>query len=288
MRTDDLALFRSPLLPDEQLRFDGRLCDDQLGDGILSAGRHVVGYVEVGVAAFVAPNINWGGEDIRMLEEGNWIRTAWDFWREHQMPQTRDIIRQYLEADGWVVELGCGPGGGLAPRVLIENPAARIIMNDLSIRILHLQRAQIATEKVGKNVLFAAYDICESLLRPTTVAAVCSCGGLSGTGERAPEAIAAAFDALQPGGRLFVLELSFDAPEFRGLPDEVRACFGMGDPWPERLLRAGFVIESEETWKGAALDDPKDGGLAQTLIDLGVKAHKHHQSIIARKPDVVK
>jgi len=285
VRADDLSLFQSPLLPGEELRFEGKLDGEHLAEGLLCAGWHVVGYVEEGVASLCAPNLNWRDDDLAKLKEGNWIQRNRDWWRSTQPgPVGSRFVREFVKTQGRMVEVGCGPGGGITPRVLLDNRDCRIIMNDISNRILQLQRDQMKKEGVGSNVIFMAYDMMKKVLRPETVDAVSSFGGFGETGGKADMAISVAYDALVPGGLLYVSELDHDSDEYRALPDDIKTRFGLTEGWRARLERAGFEITQYAATQGELMDDPEDGGLAKAVMERGITLHKNHAQIIARKP----
>jgi len=46
----------------------------------------------------------------------------------------------------------------------------------------------------------------------------------------------------------------------------------------------GFTIKGHELVRGPAMDDPNDGGLARTALELGIVLHKDFDYIVARKP----
>jgi hypothetical protein len=285
MRETDLGILASPLAPGEELCFEGREADGLLQDGLLCAGRHVVGYVESGVASLVAPDLNWPVESISKAKAGKWVENAWRRWRRDDVSHQMCEFADELADAGTVLEVGCGPGGGLTPGVLQRNPDARVIMNELSIRLLHLWRAHLRRAHTGANVLFVAYDASMlGVLRPNTVQAIANSHGFGST-EDPDQALLAAYCAAAPGALVRFTDLVVDPEEWRRLPESFRQKWSkiVCDGWCERLTKAGFEIESHELVNGPLMD-PDEGGLPSEANALGFRLHKSFEYIRARKP----
>jgi SAM-dependent methyltransferase len=292
MRKDDLSIFQSPLLPDEELRFVGRADNgDDISDGLLCAGNSVVGYVEDGVPSLTAPHQNSFDSQVDEIRGEDWVGRSWES-RKNLPPEAREgplrlfyheFPRRLAEVDGLVLEIAAGPGAGLTPGTLLANPDARVLLSDVSIGILQLQREYLTRARIGPNVILAAWDATERVLRPETVAAVSSALGFCSTPD-AGLAIRAAFEALVPGGRVFMCETARGTDEIAALPEWIRERYGLDGNWLDDLRGIGFDVESHELYPGEPMTDPDDGGLPKDIIENGLTLHRGRDLIVARKP----
>ena len=286
MRDADLALFRSELCPSESLRFEGKQENGELSGGLICAGQAVVGYVESGVASFVAPNLNWPEASIAKAREEGWIPRNWERWRKKDHhPFMLDLAEEIAGRRGLVCEVACGPGGGLLPGVLACDPEAAVVLNDISVRVLQLYREFLREENIGPNVCPVAFDATRNAVRDGVLATVSSCAGFTSISD--PEAaVRAAFTALEPGGCLFSFEMVADPEEWESLPPDFREKWDkvVHASWRPRFESTGFYVESSE-YKSGPLMDPNEGDFPKQAHELGFRLHKHFECIRARKPD---
>jgi len=295
MRESDLPIFRSPLLPDEDIRFEGETNDGgELDHRLLCAGNCVVGYVRDGVASLTAPHQNsFDGEAGETARTENWVGRNWDRWTKGADYKSRGILRlidrefaeRLGETDGLVLEIAAGPGAGFTPGVLLANRDARVLLNDVSIGILRLQREYIRRENVGPNAMLAAWDATERVLRPETVAAVSSLVGFCST-PNPDMAVGAAFEALVPGGRVFMAEVARGTGEIDALPKWIKEKYKkqLLGSWTDDLEGMGFQVENHEVVPGDLMTDADDGGLPKDVIEGGHTLHYTFDYIVARKP----
>jgi hypothetical protein len=296
VRKDDLSILRSPLVSDEDIRFEGETNDDgELDHGLLCAGNSVVGYVEDGVPSLTAPPAGPDGDNVRKwVDEArgeNYVGHNWDRWlrdtafliRGFLRPLDREFASRLAETDGTVLEIAAGPGAGFTPGILLANRDARVLLNDVSIGILQLQREYMRREGFGPNVSFAAWDATERVLRPETVGAVSSWIGFCSTPD-AGLAIRAAFETLVPGGRVFMCETARGTDEIAALPEWIRERYDLEGSWLDDLEEIGFEVEIHETLQGELMTDPDDSGLAKDVIENGLTMHRAWDYIAARKP----
>jgi len=90
-------------------------------------------------------------------------------------------------------------------------------VNDVSARLLQLQREQPIKEGVGANTQYVVFDATKRVLRPETVQVISDMAGYENTPD--PEAgFRAGFEALVPGGRIFSTNHVFDTTVFDGAP----------------------------------------------------------------------
>ena len=296
MLKDDLAIFHSPLLPGESIRFKGDLDDDNhLHCGILSGNTHVIGYVEDGVASFVAPELNWANGGIDKLREDGAVRNCWDRWQTRNMEGTayegrtsekmKELVDTLAEMNGTMLEIGAGPGGGLSPGVLLKNPDRRIVMNELSIGILHLHREQALEKSIGRNVMYVVYDATTRILRPSSVQAVSDWFGTGNTGDSVA-GLKAAYEALEPGGYIVTLNGCRNAEEMARMPESFMNRWGkhIRQTYRPVLEEIGFIVETCEV-----LDEreqpPEDSGFSTEAFELGHTVSIAFECIEARKPE---
>ena len=76
------------------------------------------------------------------------------------------------EAEGIILEIATGPGGGNFPPVLHRNPSKRIIVNDISTGVLGLWDEYLIRHELGEKVLLAAFDARKAVLRSSCIDAV--------------------------------------------------------------------------------------------------------------------
>jgi ubiquinone/menaquinone biosynthesis C-methylase UbiE len=292
MQKDYLAVFRSPLRPDEDIRFIGESNGDDMEHGLLCAGNSVVGYVKHGIPSFTAPNQHPESFDstVEKIRSEGWIERNWERWRSgankkdhrYKLYHT-EFPRQIAETNGLIVEIGTGPGAGFVPGVLERNRKARILLNDVSIGILHSQKEYISREGVGPNVQYAAWDAMEHVLRPSSVAVVSSAGGIGNIPDW-NRTISALSEALIPGGRMFMSEIARSTDRMNALPEWIREEYDLKGSWQEDLESAGFEVESYDVIHGAQITDPNESGLAKDVIEAGHALYQEREYLIARKP----
>jgi SAM-dependent methyltransferase len=290
LQKDELTIFRSPLLPDEDIRFIGESNGDDIEHGLLCAGNSVVGYVEHGIPSFTVPHQSSFDSDVDKIRSENWVGRSWEKWSDCAVEENdlsriydSDIPRLLAETDGLILEIAAGPGAGFTPGILLKNPEARILLNDFSIGILRLQKAHATSSCVGPNILFAAWDATEHALRPETIVAASSAVGICNVSNPLL-AIEATFEALVPGGRLYMIELARDTERIVALPEWIRRKYGLYGSWMDDLERTGFRIESHALISGNPVTDPEDGGLVKDAIESGHTIYRDWDVIVARKP----
>jgi hypothetical protein len=292
MQKDDLAMFRSPLLPDDDIRFIGESNGDDIEHGLLCAGNSVVGYVEYGIPSFTAPNQHPESFDstVDKIRREGWIVRSWEKWRSGAMKKDSrytllhtEFPRQIAETNGLIVEIGTGPGAGFVPGVLEHNREARILLNDVSIGILRLQKEYISREGVGPNVQYAAWDAKEHVLSPGSIAVVSSAGGIGNIPD-CNRAIDALSEALSPGGCLFMVEVARSTDRMNALPEWIREEYDLNGSWQEDLESAGLEVESYDVVHGEQITDPNESGLAKDVIEAGHALYQEREYLIARKP----
>ena len=198
------------------------------------------------------------------------------------------ICNAALSTGGPILEVAAGPGGGNLSPILHIDPHIPVIVNDIEPRILALCRDHLAEAVPGNNVIPAAFDAAASLLRNDSVPCVSSCGGLSSIKGDKGSAISEAFRALEPGGCLVALEMSFTEETLRNLPASLRSDW-RDDPsiasngWPAALEERGFQVIRDTVTEGRQLHADESGKAAEaSKYGATLRVEYHH--IVARKP----
>jgi ubiE/COQ5 methyltransferase-like protein len=278
MNTELLSILRSPLLPDEPVRFEG-----EGDDGLLCAGVHVVGFVEKGIPSFVAPIAGWGPDGIERLRTEEWITRNWENRRSKSTHEpSQRLIQKLADTGGIMVDIATGPGAGFVPEVLMINPDHRVIMNEISIGILHLQREYLANSEF-QNIEMVAADATKPYLAPGSVDAMASGGGISNTPD-CPAGYRVAFESLRPGGLLAVCEFVHSADEIAQLPKEMIDRCSPVTTWTDVIEGVGFEIESVDIEHETEPQNPEDSGWSGEAAKHGVVVYKHLEQVIAQKP----
>ncbi|MDP2857316.1 MAG: hypothetical protein Q8P50_04980 [Bacillota bacterium] len=68
------------------------------------------------------------------------------------------FVAEMAASDWLVMEIAAGPGGGHMPRVVLANPHARLLVNDLSHTVLEGWSNALKQYGVGERATFAAFD----------------------------------------------------------------------------------------------------------------------------------
>jgi len=198
-----------------------------------------------------------------------------------------EIAAEVAETDGVLLEIACGPGAGLTPRALLTDPDRRVILNDICTGVLQLHREYLAETGLGANVICMAFDASERVMRPATVDVVSGFLALSFMGgqDANDRGLNAAYEALVPGGKLFIVDKSYDPEEIKLLPVDVRKRLAMDrrTSWPDRLAEVGFEIDECERFPSQAESDPDESVFAKEALAVGVTLQSYAEFVIATK-----
>ena len=287
MKTSWLSLFQQSSNPSAELRFVGMEKGDEVWDGKIIADGEEIGTVCQGVASFVEPGYNWSAESIQRLKESQQITHSWDNSIRHaeQMPLIGAFCEELSTVEGVILEVAAGPGGGNTPAVLVRNPEAQIILNDISHDVLQLWWEFLTEKGDGQNVYPVAFDAREPLLREEGIAMVSNKAGFGNVidGDRALQEV---YRSLMPGGCLFSFELIVNAEKWVKIPEEPRVEWEKNSPLllgcMSSIRKAGFTIERHEITPGRPFV-PEEDGIAQFAEKHGVILHARFEYIKARK-----
>jgi SAM-dependent methyltransferase len=160
-------------------------------------------------------------------------------WQGQQKSDPSDWLgrfsREIAEARGLILETTAGPGGGNLLYILHADDTAIVLVNDLSRMILEDWQQVLRAAGGGRNIAFAAFDACRMPLRPNSIDVVASHGGISNIPGYL-RAVKEIHRVLQPGGRLFSLDLVVNQEDWSKLPAVVRAKWEASSP----ALTSGF------------------------------------------------
>ena len=216
-----------------------------------------------GIAYFVPPAtdpgiLQWEQE---MREEG-WVAYNWrDYWGqsggwadseygpntlgERNREQHRKMAQMMAERGGVILDIGSGPGGGYMPLILQANPAARVIVSDLSHAVVEEWKKFLDRELDSPHVCYAAFDFRDIPFNDCTIDTVSDHGGIFNCLENKAAALREVYRILKPGG-MFVSYGGFVTKEsLAALSEEQRS--ELVRDWPcivenlyEETLLAGF------------------------------------------------
>ena len=290
MKASYLSVFSYPDQPLVNLQFAGIQEGEDLLNGKILADKDVVGEVKNGILILVNPDQEWETKRLGELREGGYIPRNWDneISGSKRNSRRRGFCDELATIDGFILEVGTGPGGGNMCPVLERNPEALIIANDITLAPLRLWEEFFKTEGLGTHVCFAAFDAREKVLRDGSIAAVSSSGGFSNITQSA-KAIQAANKALRPDGMCFMMESRVHSDDWAQMPEDRRRfweerLFGLVEGYEDLVHQAGFLIESKEIIP-VGVYDPEGSGLARDAAKHGVKLRRSIEYLKARKPE---
>ncbi len=175
-------------------------------------------YVLEDIAYFVPKeelprNVQWAND----MVEGQWVSKNWQTCQA-QPNLFRNIAQKICRHGGLIVEIGTGPGGGYMPALLREDPAAHLIVSDLSPTVVREWRKLLETEICPPNLHYAALDNCELPFHDNSIDVISAGGGFGNTEGDKFKALTEIYRVLKPGG-LYVSGDGFVTQEtLRSLP----------------------------------------------------------------------
>lgn len=224
-------------LPDIELllelsRLFGVSVNELLEDNSLISGLAVRPFeTREGIAYFVPPmdkEPEWAEWEREMREEGwiekNW-RDAWDQpggWTDKPKQNRSEKLRvgqKIAERGGTILEIGSGPGGGYMPYILQADPAAQIIVSDLSHTVVQEWKHFLDKELDSPHLCFAALDFCHIPFGDCSVDIVCDHGAvINCIGDRST-ALKEIYRVLKPGGLYVSLNGFVNKQTLAALPE---------------------------------------------------------------------
>ena len=197
------------------------------------------------------------------------------------------FAEELAESDGIMLDVFCGYRGGLVPGVLQRDPDHRIIVNDTSTERLNQYGEFFRRRKIAPEVRLAAYDPLRPALRPASVRNLSSIWGFSNW-MQSDSTLDTAYDVLEPGGRIYLIEGKTDLARFNTLPTEFQKRWrpvlaGLEESWRSKVESAGFEIEHYEE-AGYRRLDPDEGGFPNEAAKYGCSVYTSCEIIRAGKP----
>ncbi len=186
-----------------------------------------------------------------------------------------------------ILELATGPNGGFLPLILLHDPEAHVLLNDILYPLLEQWQTVLRAAEAGRNVGFAAADAHQLPLRSGSIDVIS--GAIPFVEILAPQrAIAEAYRVLRPGGLLVELEGVLVSEDVGRLPPHLRAQLEEDMPaWPTGagpLLRDAGFVDVQETAGSTVRLIPEEGVIPGLAAREGVDMHMQWRFVSARKP----
>ena len=223
------------------------------------------------------------------IDRNSLIRKNWErmLGNRDKRDEYNDWVRAIADQRGLILEVACGPGGGLAPLILDSHPEATLLMNDIGRWILQEWKRLSDTEQLWPNISFAQFDATRCPIRSDSFDCVDSVGGISNI-SGSHLAIREAYRILKPSGTLFMLDAEPDPESFAQLPDGIQNKLRESDPdmgtgYKNRLKNAGFEMLYYAETAGRKLI-PGESALADTAAKYGIVVYLREFKVQARKP----
>ncbi len=162
------------------LSYEGSWDGDFWGTGILK--NNDVSYrVDKGITRFVTENMEtWGDSksvesslssylEFHKMSIDDYIHSIFKAYYDNEkaLLENKSWINEIVSDNKHILEIACGPSGGLSPLILKQNPNAKILMNDLSFFILN-QWNLIKKKYDFHNLYFSLFDLTNSPLKDKT------------------------------------------------------------------------------------------------------------------------
>ncbi len=264
----------------QALLFEGSWDGNRWGSGILktSDGKYSYPVVE-GIPNFVEPSIEaWTEDEIEEIRRGNWIQRNWESQVQQMQTKSRrtEFCHEMAQSNSKILEVGSGPGGGNMPGIVYFNSNAKVMVNDLGLRVLQEWQAFLKRNRIGTNVCFAAFDATCMPIRSETFDIVSSAGGF-GNIPYTDKALQETFRVLKRGGKLYMADGTIKREDFSRFPEEVqmkwKARFlAIVDGYKNMLENAGFTIVSYEE-RDMGVICPDESELGKTAKKYGLTLH---------------
>jgi ubiquinone/menaquinone biosynthesis C-methylase UbiE len=267
----------------EPLTFVGDVDDDRWGDGsLVSADGRLSIPVQEGTPRFVAPaddpwttqTVEGIGEqygiDPTTLIEMN-VTKVLHHWPDRKLYD--DWIGEFATSSGPIIEIACGPAGGMAPLILDANPEAPLLMTDLGGWILEQWQSYAIRRGDWPRLSFAQIDVTKAPIRDGVFSTVTSFGGLSNVADQSM-ALQKVYGMLVPSGKLCIVEAIPERESLLTLPEEVinrlaNSYQALSRGFDSLLEAGGFkVMEMIETTRRQML--PNESSLAEVATSRGI------------------
>lgn len=209
-------------------------------------------------------------------QPGGWAETAYgrNIAGERSKPNDQRIGRWIAQRGGVILDIGSGPGGGYMPFILRADPAARIIVSDLSHTVVEEWKRFLDAEVDSPDLYYAALDFCGIPFQSGTVDVISDHSGILNCIGDQSAALRECYRVLKPGGVLVSLNSFVTKEALNALPESARQALlrefpSMTADLYEDTVLAGFrKTDSEVT--GTWTTEEGESGLADLARSLGV------------------
>ena len=246
-----------------------------------------------GVAYFVQPEMDpeWIQWERDMRAEG-WIARNWhDAWNqpggwadskygrnvigERSRPSNLRIGRTIAERGGLILDIGSGPGGGYMPFILQADPAARVIISDLSHTVVEEWKQFLDRVLDSPYLCYAAMNFCDMPFGNSTVDVIADHSGIMNCIGSQSAALRECYRVLKPGGMLVSLNSFVTKETLAALPDHAQQALLKEYPaifnnLYEDTVLAGFRKIDSVVTDAWSTEEDNDSGIARFAQSLCV------------------
>ena len=247
-----------------------------------------IGQVANGVVRLNGASNKFGQMEITAFRKQGWIPRNWKKRASLEAVTGRaEFCDLIADSSGTMMEIAIGPGGGFFPNILLRNPNAKLLLNDISIPVLEVWKELLDEAAPEADFTYFSFDFTKPVMKAESLDAVFGALPFSSTSD-VNESVAQAYRSLRVGGIAYIEEQIVRGEDWERVPVETRI------PWEKRnpalmvgiadvLSKAGFVIDEDKRFPGHLLD-PDAGGLARSAHEHGVSLNVERNMVIAQKP----
>jgi ubiquinone/menaquinone biosynthesis C-methylase UbiE len=234
------------------------------------------------------------GDQFDEVDEELWLKQGffknnWEGKRQNRSESYKlcDAVCEKIAAEGKpFMEIACGPGMGLTPKILSKNPKIPCLATDACSRLIKAWRRYINSNLTEYNIDLASFSAMNIPIKDASFDYVTSFIGISSTrnGETGQlRALKEIYRILKPGGYFITVENEWtDLSKI----DEVFKLWGRYNyfgtekrmSWHDKFASAGFLIESNDNdndncyFRKLEKDDNELGEAAERFnIEIGMR-----------------
>jgi len=206
------------------------------------------------------------------MVQHDWIKENWDYHKNCN--DFEEVAKRINKHGGIILELGTGPGGGIMPAILANNPEACIIISDISATVVN-EWKKLFNDGKFPNVHYAIVNNCMLPFKDNSIDVISTRGGIGNTLGDEELAIKEVYRVLKKDG-LFVCSEGFVTKEtLSSFPVDVQEILKEKMPsafedYYEVCVTAGFkTIDTELGHNWSTKDD--DSEIATIARELGIE-----------------
>ncbi len=220
-------LFISPITKNK-LHYNGTHANEKWLNGFIRELDEAIEYKVVnGIPCFVdSKDDPWSDydkleEQLGMSPDGmiekNWLGMVQN---DSFVKKAQRLISISAEQEGLILEIGCGPSGGLTPLVLNKNSNSKILLNDYGFWILSETQNFIEKTNKWKNISYAQFDASKMPLCDTSFDLIQSLGGFSNM-KNSHQVLDECYRILKPKGKLCFIDAVANKNQLESLPEDI-------------------------------------------------------------------